>query len=58
VAYDAPLDPAAGELAAGGADGPRALAYRGVDAERVGALFDRLGFKGIRERVAALEPRE
>jgi 5'-3' exonuclease len=55
VAYDAPLAPPADELAA---DGLRALAYRGADAEEVGALFDRLGFKGIRERVPAQEPRK
>lgn len=31
--------------------GLRELAYRGADPDEIGALFDRLGFKGIRERV-------
>ena len=33
-----------------------ALAYRGPDTATVDALFDRLGFKGIRERVANRTP--
>jgi len=55
VAHDAPLDPPAEKLAA---DGLRALAYRGADTGRVGELFDRLGFKGIRERVPAAPGQE
>jgi DNA polymerase-1 len=45
VAHDAPQ----AAMAAGLSD----LAYRGADPEEVGALFDRLGFKKIRERVPA-----
>jgi hypothetical protein len=29
------------------------LAYAGADPDAVGALFERLGFKGIRERITA-----